>query len=347
MNRLKMPIQFAKVSLRQVFFLALTFAALNLPISLSSQTLFPDLGGQRVGISGFQFLKIPVSARSAALGETGITVINDATSIYVNPALAVEGNALDMSFTYATWFAELSHASASGIYKLGENDAIGVGFIALTSPDMDVTTVVNPDGTGEKFAYGDFVGSLTYSRRMTEQFSFGVTAKFVQQSIGSVSLSAALFDLGVCYRLDIMGIRLAAALQNFGGTSRSMGSANVFGVGEVSEFIGVNPPSLFRLGISAVPISDEMQSLAIYTQINSPNDNATTLGLGVEYLWNNLLALRAGYTFGKDEQTIPDFGLGLRSDLSFGKFQLDYAFVNFQTLGATHRFTLSFGDFKF
>ncbi|MBS4028301.1 MAG: hypothetical protein KGZ58_06650, partial [Ignavibacteriales bacterium] len=48
--------------------------------------LIPNLGGQRAGISSFQFLKIGVGARGSAMGESFIAVVNDASALYWNPA---------------------------------------------------------------------------------------------------------------------------------------------------------------------------------------------------------------------------------------------------------------------
>lgn len=324
----------------------LVFAALP----AQAQGLFPDLGGQRTGISGFQFLKIPVSARSAALAQTGITTIADATSIYSNPALAVDVMRNDVSFSYAAWLVELQHISASAVIRLTPRDAIGIGIMALRSPDMDVTTTTNPFGTGETFSYGDFLGALSYSRRMTEQFSFGVTGKLIRENIGAVSATAFAVDLGVCYKLDLLGIRFAATVENFGGTATPSGSQPLFGLdgSQTAEaFRGIEPPTYFRLGISLDPIKDGDNRLTTLAQLNHPNDNAEQIALGVEYAWRNLLYLRAGYNLGREEQNMPDLGLGLNYKSAFAAVKFDYAFVNFKTLGATHRITVSLGELRF
>jgi hypothetical protein len=56
-------------------------AALQAPAQL-----VPNLGGQRAGISAFQFLKIGVGARGVAMGEAFVAVVNDASALYWNPA---------------------------------------------------------------------------------------------------------------------------------------------------------------------------------------------------------------------------------------------------------------------
>lgn len=315
------------------------------------QPLFPNLGGQRTGISGLQFLKIPISAEQAALAGANITTASDASAMFINPAMAVEVERNSLSFSYAPWFAELAHSSASAVYKPTADWAFGLGFIALNAPPTPVTSELNPDGTGETFAYGDVAASLSVARRLTTQFSFGVTASFIQQTIASLRFRTYLIDAGVCYKIPFAGMRLAAAFQHFGPSAKTKGKAEVVSPSlsgsEIRDsFDDVDPPTLFRLALSVEPLATETQKITAFAQLNHPNDNVETLSLAIEYAWKNLLFLRAGYDTGRDEQTIPNLGAGLRYPIGFATLRFDYAFANFKTLGGTHRLTLSLGGFN-
>jgi hypothetical protein len=201
----------------------LFFLLVVMSLGAKAQSLFPNLGGQRTGISGLQFLKIPISAEQAALAGANITTASDASAMFINPATAVEVERNSLSFSYSPWFAELAHSSASLVYKPTSDWAFGAGFIALNTPNMPVTTELNPDGTGETFAYGDISASLSIARRLTTQFSFGVTASFVQQTIASLQFRTYLIDAGVCYKIPFAGMRLAAVFQHFGGSASTKG----------------------------------------------------------------------------------------------------------------------------
>jgi long-subunit fatty acid transport protein len=334
--------------MKRFFYAILLFAA---PAIGSAQSLFPDLGGQRVGISGLQFLKIPISAEQAALSGGGITTISNASSIFVNPAMSVDVERNSLSFSYSSWFAELSHTSASAVYKLSPDFALGFGFISLSTPDMPVTTVLNPDGTGEQFSYGDIAASLSIARRLTSQFSFGITGSFIQQTIASLNYRTYFLDLGVCYKVPFKGIRLGAVLQHFGGSASASGSVQTVspslnGVETISSFEDIDPPTIFRLAFSFEPIATDKQKLVALVQLNHPNDNVESLSFGVEYAFQNFLFLRAGYNTGREEQDFPDLGAGLRQSIGFAVFSFDYAFVNFKTLGGTHRLTVSLSSFN-
>jgi hypothetical protein len=327
------------------------------PLALRGQSLFPDLGGQRAGISGFQFLKIPTTAQTAALAEAGMTTISDASSIYINPALAVDVKRADASFSYASWFAQLRHLSSTAVLKLSPNDALGVGVIALTTSPIDYTTEFDQN-TGQTFNYGDFLTSLTYSKRLTAEFSFGVTAKYIRQTLASVYVNAYLVDVGLCYKVPVekINLRLAALLQNFGNSSIPQGVGSNYRISlndgnfvalpnTVTAFEKIDPPTFFRLAISLDALSNATNRLTTFLQLNHPNDNTETLTFAGEYAWREVFFLRAGYQLGKDEKNFPDVGFGVQQSIGFAKMRVDYAFVNFATLGGTHRITVGLGGF--
>ena len=77
--------------------------SLALLLSLSSitlgQNLFPLLGGQRVGTAVASFLKIDMGAEAAAMGGAYVAMASDATTLFWNPAAAVQvpGNSMTLS----------------------------------------------------------------------------------------------------------------------------------------------------------------------------------------------------------------------------------------------------------
>ncbi len=148
---------------------------LFLPLAFSNAQLFPTLGGQRAGISTAQFLKVGVGGRATAMGDAFIAVSNDVSSLYWNPAGLVQSDENEVMFSHNSWVVDIGHEFLGASYHLSSNDVVGIAFTTLHMEDMPVTTEVNPYGTGEYFSFGDIALALTYSRRMTEQFSFGVS----------------------------------------------------------------------------------------------------------------------------------------------------------------------------
>src|ERR1041385_3752560 len=118
--------------LSRIILLAVAFIIIS--VSANAQ-LVPNLGGQRAGISAFQFLKIGAGARGVALGESFVAIANDASALYWNPAglTQFEGN---QAIAAHTWYVvDLKHEFFAGAYHLSGSDALGFSVISLHTAD--------------------------------------------------------------------------------------------------------------------------------------------------------------------------------------------------------------------
>ncbi len=309
---------------------------------LFAQRIFPGLGSQRAGISGFPFLKIGVNPRAAAMGESFIAISDDASSLYWNPAASVRMKSNEAMFAHTLWFADIQHNYGAYVHHLTESDVIGASIIALTTADMERTTVLQPRGDGSFFSYRDLAVGITYSRAMTDQFSFGITGKYVHETLAELTMQTFLIDLGAYYYTGYANSRFAFVLTNFGGTAKPSGSVTVTGVGAVNSFQEFSPPTLFRLSFAIEPWQTEEHRLTTSLQLNHPNDNAENLAFGAEYAWAEMLFLRAGYKLNVEEQQIPSFGIGVKVPVDFTTVSFDYANSSYGVLGTAHRFSVAF-----
>lgn len=307
---------------------------------VQAQKLFPGLGDQRVGISSFTFLKIGVGARAAAMGEAYGAIADDATALYWNPAAAVVSEKDQILVSHTEWFVDIRHEFGAVLYHLTPEDAVGLSFISLTTDDMPRTTTLMPTGTGETFRFQDLAIGLTYSRKMTNQFSFGVTVRYIREQLAELSMQNAVMDLGAYYFTGFSTTRFAIMLSSFGSATRPEGSVVVDGVGEVNQFEEFSPPTQFRLAFAMEPILLEEHRLTTSLQLNHPNDNAENIGIGLEYAWNETVFLRLGYRINVEEQRLPSAGLGVRVPVEFSIIQFDYAVASYNLLGMIHRFSL-------
>ncbi|MCF8413872.1 MAG: PorV/PorQ family protein, partial [Melioribacteraceae bacterium] len=218
--------------------------------SVSFGQLFPTLGGQRAGISTAQFLKIGVGGRASAMGDAFIAVADDASALYWNPAGLVQAENNQVMFSHNEWVADIKHEFVGAVYHLSENDAVGVSFISLHMDDMPVTTEVMPFGTGEYFSYGDIAISLTYSRKMTDQFSFGGSIRYMEETLGKLKMRGMMIDLGTFYYTGLGSTRFAVAITNFGNELAPDGEVVLFGKRKQSEWQSFSPPTMFRIGFA-------------------------------------------------------------------------------------------------
>lgn len=324
---------------RSSIFILLAFAT-----AVQAQVL-PAFGEERSGGAAFQFLKIPVDPRGAALGETVVSNANDASSLFWNPALAAQGGGTEVGVASAAYFADIALHYAAGYSEVGPV-TLGVSVQALDSGEMPVTTEFSgPEGTGETFRLTDVAAGLSVSQALTDLFSYGVTAKYVRESAAGVSTSAALVDLGVFYKIGDTGVQLGVAIRNFGFENTPSGSIDRTTLGGTvteTEFEGAEPPTTFMLGASFRPFAATSQhDLVLSGQLTNPSDNAERYNVGVEYTWNQLLALRAGYRFGVDEASLPSVGAGLLVPGIGPDVRIDYGFTNLERLGSVHRIGLN------
>ncbi len=309
---------------------------------VEAQRLFPGLGAQRAGITVFPFLKIGVNPRAVAMGESFVAISDDASSLYWNPAGAVISSANEIIFSHSLWFADISHNFAGYVHHLTSSDAIGVSVISVSTADMERATVTNPSGTGSLFSYQDIAVGFTYSRAMTDQFSFGITGKFVHETLAELTMQTVLIDLGAYYYTGYAKSRFAFVLTNFGGTTKPEGTANVYGIGEVKDFQEFSPPTVFRLSFAMEPFQNDEHRLTTSVQLNHPNDNAENLAFGAEYAWTETVFFRVGYKLNVEEQASPSYGIGIRIPVEVSVVRFDYASASFGALGNTHRFSVSF-----
>lgn len=332
--------------MRVLTFLLTLLAAGSLTSPAAAQ-LLPAFGDDRAGTAGFQFLEVPVDPRGAALGGAAVTSATDASALFWNPALAARAGEREVAASHLRYYAGSAMSYAAGLTEAGAF-TLGAHVQAFTSGDMDVTTEFSgPAGTGETFSFTALAVGLSAGQSLTEQFSYGLTAKYAREAAAGVTTQTALLDLGVAYTVGTTGVDLGVAIRNFGlnGTPQGEIPREVIGDGEVieDEFEGYVPPTTLQMGASYRPFREmDGHDLVLTGQVTNPNDNAEQFNVGAEYIWNDLLVTRVGYRLGAEERSLPSFGFGLNVDDVAGvapgtRLRLDYGFARMDRLGSTHR----------
>lgn len=301
--------------------------------------LFPVLGGQRAGISTAQFLKIGVGGRASAMGDAFVAVANDVSALYWNPAGLSQFSENQIIFSHNQWVVDINHDFLGAVYHLDNDNSFGIAFTALTMDKMKVTTEFAPFGTGEYFGFNDIALALSYSRKMTEQFSFGGTIRYIEETLDKLKMRGMMIDLGTFYWTGLGSTRFAVSISNFGNDLAPDGEVVLVGYRTESEWQSFSPPTIFRIGFAFEPIEDKVNKLTTSVQLNHPNDNSENFVVGAEYSYDNMFYLRTGYKFNVDEQNY-SFGAGFSLPVSIAKVSFDYAFSNFTRLGSAHRFSL-------
>lgn len=319
---------------------------LLVPFAPGFSQLIPRLGQSRSGTSGFQFVKIGVDPRSAAMGFSAVADIKDGSATYWNPALASQTTGSQVYASVTDYFVDTKLNFVSYIHRHRQY-AVGVSLQYLDSGTMNETTEFNQFGTGRTFSTAHISAGLTLSQQLTNYFSYGVTLRYLTERIEEVSISTGTVDFGFFYRVGETGLRFAVGMNNFGTDAKPSGetiriglpdSSHVNGVFVESTFENVTPPTTFNLGFAYDAVKRENLAWLVTAQLTKPSDNSERLSVGTEVTLVKRLQLRTGYQFGVEESLLPSFGIGLIQPM--GKTRalgIDYGFAALERLGNTHR----------
>jgi hypothetical protein len=282
--------------------------------------------------AGFAFLRIPVGARSAAMGGAFTAVSGDPLALHWNPAnlMSVQGGRLLSSYT---GYLMDMQAGFAGWAAPRERDAFGVSLNYFNAGEFTRTTMSDPLGTGETFGSSSIALTGSYAMGFSPGLSAGMSGKLVYSKIDTYSANALMVDIGASYSLpSVQGLNTALVVRNLGIQTQAFYKENdplptEVAAGASMELMNGN---LLLAADATVPVNGEFDVAA-----------------GAEYQVVPMLALRAGGSL-QAKNSADEAGGGFVDALSFGvgtgwnRFSLDYAFKPFADLGEVHRAGLAY-----
>lgn len=327
-------------------------------VALGSLGLVPTADAQsKVGTTMGQFLRIEPSARCAAMGNSGVGLFEGIEAVYFNAGAIGILSRPSIQATHSPWFADITYDYAAGAIPVRRWGTLFASVTALNSGDIDVRTVNQPLGTGERYSVSDVAIALGFGRPITSRFSTGVQVTYARERIWHSSQTFMTFAVGTVYRLTENGIRLGSSLSNVGTRSSYDGSDLAIQYDNDADLFGDNSalpgqqlmdsfplPLLFRVGLSVPRQIDKNNKVLVMVDALHPNDNSECLNAGGEWMWRDLVAVRGGWQtlFQTDSELGLTLGLGLNGDLREKKYHVDYAWADHEHLNETHRLTLVF-----
>ncbi|MGB8658726.1 MAG: PorV/PorQ family protein [Candidatus Zixiibacteriota bacterium] len=326
--------------------------AILLMLSVASLAYSGDFS--RVGTIGAQFLKIGMGARYEAMGEASVACVNDAYAMYWNPAALTEISSSSLSLTNVNWVTDVQLNHVSFAKALDEYSAVGVSLTALTMGSMEVTTVEEPEGTGETFTASSYALSVGYARKMTDRFSAGIAGKYVSERISEERASGFAFDFGTLFYTGFRSLRMGMNISNLGPEMKLDGpelDASYNPQPGNSSYDKVNAklavdqydlPLTFRLGMAYDLVDSPESKFTVSMEAKHPNDNVQQASFGGEYVWKEMFSLRAGYKLNYEEEGLT-LGGGMKIKAGKNtKLDISYAWADFSRLSSVHRFSLGF-----
>ncbi len=310
----------------------------------------------RVGRSGWQFFKLPTSARVASMGGIS-TVIGgaDANGALSNPAVISDIENISVSGSHMSWIADINYYSGAAALNVEGWGTFAISLITLDYGDMERTENVEQFGPGGEtlgrtapvisglgtFSASDFGIGVNYAKRITDRLQVGGTVKYFQETLDGASTSNWAIDIGTYYHTGIKSLRIAMLGQNFGPDTEFT---------KYDEQIQITPssvrmPMVFKLGV-AMDILEQVGGnphlFTLAAEFTHPNDGDQKLNFGAEYAFQKLAYIRGGYRFNYDEEGLTAGG-GLRLARDKMSISVDYSYIDFNRLGDVHMVTVGFG----
>lgn len=350
-------------------------------ICVTSLAMGQTITGATAVTSSAPFLTITPDSRHAGLGDAGVASSADANGNFWNPGKMVfidkrVGGAL----SYTPWLGKIVNdmdiAYLSAFKKITREQVVSASLKYFNMGEIYFRTATNlPDGD---YHPRDWAVDLSYSRLLTENFSVGMTGRFVRSNLTGTYSNATVdakpgqsvaADVGVYYKKPM----LSSSITNlsFGAVISNIGSKMSYSDDNNRQFI----PTNLRLGTAVDMALDPFNTFTFLLDFNklmvpSPNTGGEdkslldgmfgsfsdapggfeeemkefTTSAGVEYWYNAVFAARLGYfneAKDKGNRKYMTLGVGFRkTDIG-----LDIAYLvptngRESALAETIRFTL-------
>ena len=340
---------------------------MKLNFFIQSIFIFSFLSAQNnVATTSAAFLEIGPGARSISMGSAYVSVADDASSIYWNPAGIANVSRPEYQSYYSPWLVETQFYYNTAVVPMGQYGSLGLSFTAVTMDEMMVRTVQDPepDAYGQRFDAGNISMGIAYAKKLTDRFSFGFQTKFIQESIWQMKAQGYAVDIGTIF-VTKRNLNIGMSISNFGGKLGMQGVNTLVDIDIDETIYGNNDridgslgtsqwplPLLFRFGLSKTfVVSPIMQCLVAVDAIH-PNNNPEYLNIGLEYTLMDMVSLRIGkshtfYNLGDSNNIVGpqhglSFGTGIKYQIPRGPLlKVDYVFSEFGVFNNVQGYSIS------
>ncbi len=331
----------------------LTIAAfIMMPLTAHSVT--------KVGTTAANFLKIGVGARAIGMGGAYVSLANDASAMFWNPAGIAQITGGEAFFNHSQWIADMSFDYAGLVFAIPGVGSFGLNATLLSMGEMERTTEYYPEGTGQTFSAGSYALAASYARSLTDRFSIGFNLKYINEYILNSSASGFALDIGTLFITQFKGMRIGANITNF-GTKMRMDGRDILVQHDIdSQREGNNDqinanlatdqfdlPLHLRVGVS-IDLLQTVRNNQLWLSIDAthPNDNVESVNIGAEYVFMNMIALRAGYASLFSDNNEKGLSMGAGFNYSFignVRARIDYAYEAFGRFDNVQKLSVSVG----
>jgi hypothetical protein len=315
------------------------------------------IGGTGVAKYAGEFMSLGVGGRALGMGGAFVALANDVTAGYWNPAGLARINYPQITLMHDEQFGSLVNYDYGAVaMPFGANTSLGFSLIRLGVDDIPDTRSAGVDATGRVldvsngtnefsridpslvtyFSAADWAFYFTYSKKQSDDFSYGANVKIIRRELGDNSATGIGFDVGLWYS-PFDNVVLGANLQDITTTFLAWDT----GTNElISPTMKVGSAYFIEVfGGRFAPAVDFDIRFENRRYASTANIGPVSIDLhsGLEFQFKNLFALRLGYSDIKQ--------LTLGGGIQLPKLSIDYSFAKFDgtnELGNTHRISMMF-----
>ena len=225
------------------------------------------------------FFEIGGSAKSIALGLAAGIAVEDASSLFSNPACLNGIERMSVlcsnrfrhrnSWENSSGNMDASYMSSAFAYRIGHGvGVIAVGVVTMGIDDIPETTFESDLPTGNSFSDKKIGGIVAFSRSIVgDDVWLGLSGRYLQHTLFNNVGSGYGLEFGVRFRLS----------RNW-DSSMVIGRGTEIDWGDHSE----ESPIYIRVGLGGQVINIANYPISIFFEMSQKHDLPMTLGLGVE-----------------------------------------------------------------
>lgn len=283
--------------------------------------VFSSARAQGSSVSSSQ-LKLPLTARSAALGESTVSDPGHLSSWLVNPANLFSAAPLTVALTHSQWMRDIQTEFLATRIPIASG-TLGVGVSTNSVPGIEIRNVPGPSLGTFSARFASF--QIGYAQNVTNDVVLGASAKYLYEKLYVDETTGFGFDAGIIYCTPVQGLKAGLAITNIGGLQQFRNDRS-------------DLPTFSRIGASYAFQQDEFDFCFSGAWANNVQDRESHLQGSLEATYSQKVSLRFGYQTGYESRAL-SAGIGIR----FEFVQFDYAYVPFALgLGDSHLFSLGF-----
>lgn len=312
---------------------------------LNVSFLYAQFGGE----DSFDFLNLPIGARSAALGGVIASSTDSDVNLFLsNPALLDSADDNHLSWSYFGYYADVKLNTISYAKQFDK-----LGMLGFAVQRVGYGTFDRYDELGNlEGAFEAHETAVVVSHSHTlGLFTMGTNLKYVNSGIDTYGAHALAMDIGGVFTHPVHELQMSLLMKNFGVIlSEFSDTSNSYLPFDVQLGLTFKPKHMpFRLSVTGYNLTQWQRDNYDPAFDEKPGAVGTVfrhVNFGTELILGKNVNLRGGYNYNvRQELRLDDAGrlsgVSLGFMIRIKAFELSYAFTNYHVSGGRSYFTLT------